>query len=143
MKEREQLRQERHKERQRDRNINRAAPDKRNRLQRERERDISEQIALGMPAKNIGNQGDAMFDQRLFNTSKGIGSGYGDDEGYNVYDKPWRNADSIGNHIYRPSKNLDKEIYGDDLEQIKKKYVLIILITLVKNINFNIYLRIF
>lgn len=45
------LRQDRHKERARDRNLARAAPDKRSKLQRERERDISEQIALGMPAK--------------------------------------------------------------------------------------------
>nr|MBE5724481.1 Bx42 [Cucujiformia] len=43
--ERELLRQDRHKERARDRNLARAAPDKRSKLQRERERDITEQIA--------------------------------------------------------------------------------------------------
>nr|NVI70213.1 Bx42 [Cucujiformia] len=43
--EREMLRQDRHKERARDRNLSRAAPDKRSKLQRDRERDISEQIA--------------------------------------------------------------------------------------------------
>lgn len=41
---------------------------------KDRERDISEQIALGLPAKT--NQGgEAMFDQRLFNNSKGMDSG--------------------------------------------------------------------
>lgn len=70
LRERDEIRAERHRERARDRNLARAAPDKRSKLQRERERDISEQIALGMPAKSsVG--GEAQFDQRLFNTSKG------------------------------------------------------------------------
>ncbi len=79
----------------------------RTKIQRERERDISEQIALGLPAKtNMGGEGQ--FDQRLFNGTKGMDSGFGDDESYNVYDKPWRNT--AAQHIYRPSKNIDKEI---------------------------------
>lgn len=41
----------------------------RSRLQRDRERDISEKIALGMPNTGAGNQ-ETMFDQRLFNTTK-------------------------------------------------------------------------
>lgn len=115
--ERDELRAERHRERARDRNLARAAPDKRSKLQRERERDISEQIALGMPAKMLNN-GETMFDQRLFNTSKGMDAGYGDDEAYNVYDKPWRDANSMGSHLYRPSKSVDQELYGGDLEKI-------------------------
>lgn len=115
--ERDELRAERHRERARDRNLARAAPDKRTKLQKERERDISEQIALGMPAKtNLG--GEALFDQRLFNTSKGMDSGYGDDEAYNVYDKPWRDAGSLASHLYRPSKQLDNDAYGGDLDKI-------------------------
>lgn len=115
--EREEIRAERHRERARDRNLARAAPDKRSKLQRERERDISEQIALGMPAKS-NLAGEAQFDQRLFNTSKGMDSGYGDDEAYNVYDKPWREAGTLGSHLYRPSKGVDQEAYGADLDQI-------------------------
>ncbi|XP_044728156.1 puff-specific protein Bx42 [Chrysoperla carnea] len=117
--EREMLRADRHKERARDRNLARAAPDKRSKLQKERERDISEQIALGMPAKTAMT-GEGQFDQRLFNQSGGMGQGFTDDEAYNVYDKPWREQNSLGTHLYRPSKNLDKEIYGDDLEKIVK-----------------------
>ncbi|RZF37402.1 hypothetical protein LSTR_LSTR011679 [Laodelphax striatellus] len=117
--ERDQMRYERHKDRARERNLSRAAPDKRSKLQKERERDISEQIALGMPAKsNVG--GEAQFDQRLFNTSKGMDSGFGDEEAYNVYDKPWRDGSSLGQHLYRPSKNVDKDMYGDDLEKLIK-----------------------
>ncbi|GAV03005.1 hypothetical protein RvY_13496 [Ramazzottius varieornatus] len=120
-KERDQLRHERHKERARDRNIQRAAPDKRTKLQRERERDISEKIALGIPAK-AQQSDDTAFDQRLFNQSKGMDSGFGggDDEMYNVYDKAWRSEKNIGSSIYRPTKNNDKEVYGDDLESIVK-----------------------
>ncbi|KDR16500.1 Puff-specific protein Bx42 [Zootermopsis nevadensis] len=119
IRERDQLRYERHKDRQRERNIARAAPDKRSKLQRDRERDISEQIALGLPAKNISG-GEVQFDQRLFNTTKGMDSGYGDEESNNVYDKPWREGGSLGAHIYHPSRNLDKDVYGDDLDKLIK-----------------------
>ncbi|XP_059045911.1 puff-specific protein Bx42 [Achroia grisella] len=115
--ERDQLRAERHRERQRDRNLARAAPDKRSKLVKDRERDISEQIALGLPAKT-NQSGEGMFDQRLFNNSKGMDSGYGDDEAYTVYDKPWRNQDSVGAHIYRPTRHVDKDNYGGDIDSI-------------------------
>lgn len=117
VRERDDIREQRHRERARDRNLARAAPDKRSKLQKERERDISEQIALGMPAKTQFG-GEGQFDQRLFNTTKGMDSGYGDDEAYNVYDKPWRESGTLGNHLYRPSKQVDQDIYGGDLEKI-------------------------
>ncbi|KAH8421121.1 hypothetical protein KR222_004152 [Zaprionus bogoriensis] len=117
VRERNDLRAERQRERQRDRNLQRAAPEKRTKLQRERERDISEQIALGLPAKSAGN-GETLFDQRLFNTTKGMDSGYGDDEAYNVYDKPWRDSNTLGAHIYRPTKQADSDNYGGDLDAI-------------------------
>lgn len=118
--ERDALRQDRHKERARDRNLARAAPDKRSKLQRERERDISEQIALGMPARGMSSN-ETQFDQRLFGQAQGLGQGYGDDEAYNVYDKPWREGGSMANHLYRPSRNIDKDIYGgEDLEKVIK-----------------------
>ncbi|ESO11373.1 hypothetical protein HELRODRAFT_104662 [Helobdella robusta] len=116
------LRRDLAKERQRDRNISRAAPDKRNRLQKERERDISEKIALGMP--NPGNRGndDAMFDQRLFNQSKGLDSGFGggEDDRYDVYDKPWRSDKDFASHIYRPSKNVSNDNLVDDIDNLIK-----------------------
>ena len=86
--ERDDLRQERHKERSRLRNLDRAAPDRRSKLERNRERDISEQIALGLPARAAqGASGDGLFDSRLFNQSKGLTSGFEDDEGefYSFY----------------------------------------------------------
>ncbi|KAI8785029.1 SNW domain-containing protein 1 [Biomphalaria glabrata] len=118
--ERDEVRRDRAKERQRERNIARAAPDKRNRLQRDKERDISEKIALGLPNTGAGGSKETQFDQRLFNMSKGMDSGFGDDEAYNVYDRPWREEGTISKTIYRPSKNLDNDLYGDDLEAIMK-----------------------
>ena len=113
--EREEIRRERQKERHRDMAIQRAAPEKRTQLQKDKERDISEKIALGMP--NTGfNTGEIQFDARLFNSSKGLDGGFGDEEGYSVYDKPWRETESAVSSIYRPSKNINKE-YGDEFEQ--------------------------
>jgi SNW domain-containing protein 1 len=119
VKERDQIRHERHKDRQRERNIARAAPDKRNRLERERERDISEQIALGMPAKTVIG-GETQFDSRLFNQSKGMDTGFGDDETYSVYDKPWRQNADVAQGLYRPKKGGDSDVYGEDLDNLIK-----------------------
>jgi len=125
-KERDDLRYERHKERARQRNLERAAPERRSKLERERDRDVSEQIALGLPAKTV-TSGEGLFDARLFNQSKGMDSGFNDEDFYSAYDKPWRKESNVGNAIYRPSKNLDSEMYGgqEDLEALRssKKFV--------------------
>lgn len=125
----------------------------RSKLQRDKERDISEQIALGLASAPASQE--TMFDQRLFNQSKvnhthnmpptcpthptvvfflflfclslmlfylvrqGLDSGFGgEDDVYNVYDKAWRREGSTANAIYRPSKNVDRDVYGDDLEKL-------------------------
>uniref|UniRef100_A0A8C4PY91 SNW domain-containing protein 1 n=1 Tax=Eptatretus burgeri TaxID=7764 RepID=A0A8C4PY91_EPTBU len=119
--ERDEIRLERHKERQHDRNIARAGPDKRSKLQRDQDRDISEQIALGQPNARLNNN-EVQYDQRLFGQTRGMDSGFagGEDDMYNVYDQPWRNTKEVGSSIYRPSKNVDKELYGDDLDTLVK-----------------------
>ncbi|XDV41692.1 hypothetical protein PO909_010510 [Leuciscus waleckii] len=118
VREREEIRHERRKERQHDRNISRAAPDKRSKLQRDQDRDISELIALGQP--NPRTSSEAQYDQRLFNQSKGMDSGFagGEDEMYNVYDQPFRSGRDMAQNIYRPGKNADKDVYGDDLDTL-------------------------
>merc|ERR1719189_161060 len=120
------MRYERHKDRARQRNLERAAPERRSKLEKERERDISEQIALGMPAKST-TSGEGMFDARLFNQSKGMDSGFNDDDNYGVYDQPWRKENNLASNIYRPSKNVDGEMYGtaEDLEALRanKRFV--------------------
>merc|ERR1711953_1660070 len=69
VKERDQIRKERHDQRARERNIARAAPGKQKELRSMEDRDVSEQIALGVPAKKTG---DGLFDQRLFGQNKGL-----------------------------------------------------------------------
>uniref|UniRef100_A0A6Q2XPS1 SNW domain-containing protein 1 n=1 Tax=Esox lucius TaxID=8010 RepID=A0A6Q2XPS1_ESOLU len=116
--ERDEIRHDRRKERQHDRNISRAAPDKRSKLQRDQDRDVSELIALGQPNPRASNE--AQYDQRLFNQSKGMDSGFagGEDEMYNVYDQPFRGGRDMAQNIYRPSKSTDKDMYGDDLDTL-------------------------
>ena len=46
-------------------------------------------------------------------------AGFGEEDGYNVYDQPWRKSDAVS-AIYRPSKNIDKDIYADDIESLIK-----------------------
>lgn len=73
---RDQLRRERARDRAHDRNLGRAGTEGKVRDQRDRERDISEQIALGMPNPRANANTESMFDQRLFNQSRGMDSGF-------------------------------------------------------------------
>uniref|UniRef100_A0A2K5Q0D8 SNW domain-containing protein 1 n=1 Tax=Cebus imitator TaxID=2715852 RepID=A0A2K5Q0D8_CEBIM len=103
--ERDEIQLGRRRERQCDWNLSRAGPVKRSKLQRTENRAISEVIALG-------------YDQSLFNQSKGMDSGFagGEDEIYHVYDQAWRGGKAIAQCIYRSSINMDKHMYGYDLE---------------------------
>ncbi|CAD7693333.1 unnamed protein product [Nyctereutes procyonoides] len=114
--ERDEIRHDRQKERQHNRTLSRTAPDKRSKLQRNENRDISEVTALGVPNPRTSNE--VQYDQRLFNQSKGMDSGFAgaEDEIYNVCDQAWRGGKDMAQNIYRPNKNLDKDMYGDDLE---------------------------
>lgn len=86
-KRRDDIREERRRERERERRLEArdAHGYKRSKLTRDKDRDISEKIALGM-AKVTG--GEAMYDQRLFNQDTGMDTGLATDDAYNLYDKP-------------------------------------------------------
>ncbi|GBE60686.1 SKIP SNW domain-containing protein [Babesia ovata] len=75
-----------------------------------RDRDISERVALGQPAPT--RVSDA-HDSRLLNTAAGIDSGFnaGEDETYNVYDKPLFVDRSIVG-IYQHSNERFKQSLG-------------------------------
>ena len=61
---------------------------RKNKVDRDQNRDISEKIALGM-LKGTGKlQGDSIYDSRLFNQTSGMDSGFGGDDEYNTYSKP-------------------------------------------------------
>lgn len=83
----------------------------RNKLFKERERDISEQMALGLPA-NRTMISEGQYDQRLFNTSKGMNSGFGHDEFYNIYDEPWRKTKDMVDYIYTGPRGAFRKSSG-------------------------------
>ena len=113
---REELREERRRERERERRLEERQRHgfKRSKLTRDRDRDVSERVALGQAAvgSSASQNPEALYDQRLFNQDRGIAGGLSQDDAYNVYDKPLF-ADK-GSSIYRPTKRDDDELYGED-----------------------------
>ncbi|KAK7241258.1 SKIP-like spliceosomal component [Aureococcus anophagefferens] len=89
---------------------------KRSRLERERDRDVSEKVALGLLKGTAKLAGEAQFDKRLFNQSSGMDSGFGDDGDYNVYSKPLLDREDA-TAIYRP-READAGKYGDGDAQL-------------------------
>lgn len=115
---RERLRAERKKDREREIRVeNMKGNFKKGKV--DRERDISEKIALGQ-LKGSGGKGggDSLYDGRLFNQSAGMDSGFGDDADYNVYSKAMLDKGE-GAAIYRPRKD-DGDAFGDADEQVKQ-----------------------
>lgn len=117
MQERRRIRDERHRERVRNANIKAGAPDKRTRFDRQRERDVSEQIALGMARPNTTD--DDVHDQRLYNQSQGLNSGFGDEDDYALYDKAWKSQASFSTN-YRPSDSVIKESRDGAVDDMPK-----------------------
>ncbi|KAK7245441.1 hypothetical protein RIF29_40287 [Crotalaria pallida] len=117
---REKIREERRKERERERRLEAkdAAMGKRSKITRDRDRDISEKVALGLASAKTGTE--VMYDERLFNQDKGMSSGFATDDQYNVYDKGLFNAQPTLSTLYRPKKDLDNEAYGGADEQLEK-----------------------
>ena len=105
---RDEIREDRKRERERERRLDArdAHGYKRSKVTRDKDRDISEKIALGM-AKVTG--GEAMYDQRLFNQDTGLDTGLAQEDAYNLYDKPLF-ADR--SELFRGRANKDDEAYA-------------------------------
>lgn len=112
-KDRDNIRAQRRREIVREDRMERAGV-KKSKAERDGDRDISEKIALGMAQPT--SKGEAMFDQRLFNQTAGLGTGFGHDEDYNLYDKPLF-ADRTAASIYKGIKTLDDA----ETEQVEDK----------------------
>lgn len=116
---RERLRVERRKERERELRLeNLKGMQRKNKADRDEGRDISEKIALGMHRATGKLSGDSMFDSRLFNQSAGLDSGFGGVDEYNVYSKALF-SQSETSAIYRPKRD-DVDAYGDADTQLAK-----------------------
>ncbi|ESQ34960.1 hypothetical protein EUTSA_v10009601mg, partial [Eutrema salsugineum] len=109
---RKKIREERRRERRR-------VEAKKSKITRDRDRDVSEKVALGMAFAG-GRGGGVMYDQRLFNQEKGMDSGFATDDRYNVYDKGLFTAQPTLSTLYRPQKDMDDEMYGNADEQLHK-----------------------
>ena len=120
--ERDRIREERRRERERERRLEAkdAAMGKKSKITRDRDRDISEKIALGMASTGGAKGGEVMYDQRLFNQDKGMDSGFATDDQYNIYSKGLFTAQSTMSTLYRPKKDGDSDVYGDTDEQLEK-----------------------
>ncbi|KAJ1978348.1 mRNA splicing protein [Dimargaris xerosporica] len=109
--EREEMRKERQREREREVRLSHLSTSQRAKVMaRSENRDISEKVALGL-AKPTGSK-ESMFDQRLFNMSEGLSSGFRGDDAYSLYDKPLFGSASGNAGIYRPSRGTDSDAYG-------------------------------
>lgn len=108
MREREALKADRRREIVREDRMERAGI-KKSKLERDGDRDISEKIALGQAQPSSR---ETMFDQRLFNQTAGLGSGFGHEEDYHLYDKPLF-ADRTAASIYKNVKATAPEEGAD------------------------------
>lgn len=59
---------------------------------------------------NVGATGEVQYDTRLFNQEQGMASGFGNEDSYNLYDKPlFATRDS---NLFKPVRGQDDELYG-------------------------------
>ncbi|XP_074285888.1 SNW/SKI-interacting protein A-like isoform X2 [Silene latifolia] len=118
---REKIREDRGKERKRERRLEAKSESmrKKSKITRDRDRDISEKVALGMASVGDG-RGEVMYDQRLFNQEKGMDSGFATDDQYNVYDKSLFTAQATLSTLYQPKKDVDSDVYGAADKQLEK-----------------------
>lgn len=132
VKQRERIRQERKRERERELRMERQAPNKRNgsdddnsddedvniKKARLGDRDISEKIALGVHTGSGG--GTAGVDNRLYNQSAGMDSGFGADDEYNTYSKPMFDRQGVtSSSIYRPTRGEGAMDADEQYSQLK------------------------
>ncbi|OAJ40177.1 hypothetical protein BDEG_23940 [Batrachochytrium dendrobatidis JEL423] len=118
MKERDDLRRDKAKQRERELRMTHMGTDTKVRVMAQgTNRDISEKIALGLAKPTMSK--DTMFDQRLFNQSAGISSGFGAEDSYNTYDKPLFQGSSA-NAIYRPKRIETETVAGVHTDKIEK-----------------------
>lgn len=113
--ERERMRRERREEYEKQQRQSRMGNERRMQMNaREQNRDISEKVALGLAKPTQSSE--TMYDSRLFNQSRGLDTGFNEDQ---AYDKPLFAAQDAISSIYRPQANTDAD---DDEESGTKEY---------------------
>jgi len=82
---------------------------KKTKLSRDFTRDIGEKIALG---EQVPRSVESLFDSRLFNQTQGMDSGFGNDDGYNIYDKRLF-GDDVKQAVYRAPKKEENNTFSN------------------------------
>jgi len=104
---RQEIMESRKREIERDRRLEMAG--KAAKRSREDDRDMGERMALGQQAQPTRQ--DTQYDSRLYNQSAGMDSGFGKEDGYNVFDKPlFASREDAG--IYRHNKERMEQSQG-------------------------------
>jgi SNW domain-containing protein 1 len=80
---------------------------------RDDDRDISEKIALGQVPAAASTE--VLYDQRLFNQSSGLDSGFGSEDSNKLYDKPLFRTQ---NQLYQPRRAENTGINAADMAKI-------------------------
>jgi SNW domain-containing protein 1 len=115
---RDEMRAEKRREREREMRMNNMGTEQRAKmLARQQNRDISEKIALGLAKPTLSKE--SMLDSRLFNQESLSGS-FGEEESYNLYDKPLFHGSSAAAAIYKARGNItegDEDRYGGGTEE--------------------------
>ena len=63
----------------------------------------------------VPNSTETLYDQRLFNQSAGIGSGFtAQDDAYNIYDKALFRGGAAAESLYRPTRGAQEDEWADE-----------------------------
>ncbi|KIO28009.1 hypothetical protein M407DRAFT_243181 [Tulasnella calospora MUT 4182] len=115
---RDEMRREKRQQREREMRMNNMGQEQRAKhFAREQNRDISEKIALGLAKPTVSKE--SMLDSRLFNRES-MATSFGDEESYNLYDKPLFHGSSAAAAIYKSRGNAGEgndELYGGGTEE--------------------------
>lgn len=115
---REQMRAEKRQEREREMRMNNMGQEQRAKmLARQQNRDISEKVALGLAKPTMSKE--SMLDSRLFN-QESLSNSFGDDESYNLFDRPLFHGSTAAAAIYKARGNITEgndESYGGGTEE--------------------------
>ena len=115
---RDEMRRQKRQEREREMRMSNMGTEQRAKmLARQQNRDISEKIALGLAKPTMSKE--SMLDSRLFN-QESLSTTFGDEESYNLYDRPLFHGSSAAAAIYKARGNISEgndESFGGGTEE--------------------------
>lgn len=114
---RDEMRREKRQEREREMRMSNMGTEQRAKmLARQQNRDISEKVALGLAKPTMSKE--SMLDSRLFN-QESFAPSFGDEDTYNLYDRPLFHGSSAAAAIYKARGNItegNEESFGGGTE---------------------------